>query len=245
MGARRDAKRPTFAATERGRSPSRHRASRHRSTAALTTPPGRGSVSARPWPDADYFSLRSRPRWRRPRRAPRPGSSPPQAFGLAGAPGPNLPSHAGQFPRDGLASPCRTTRCSGARRSGRRPHAYKSRAFTSVINESVCVTVGVTAPTCTGERGDELDLLALLRPGGTSPPTGSETSATHPQAQTSYQVVIVYPRAPRFETVVDEVLNTANCGGVDVTWSSDRPWAAARPFPLGPHGGRPDPDQLI
>ena len=52
-----------------------------------------------------------------------------------------------------------------------------------------------------------------------------------PPAQTSYGFTLA--SGARFETVVDEVLNTANCGGVDVTWSSDRPWAAARPFAAG------------
>ncbi len=52
-----------------------------------------------------------------------------------------------------------------------------------------------------------------------------------PPVQTSYAFTI--PGGARFETVVDEVLATANCGGVNVTWSSDRPWAAARPFPSG------------
>ena len=33
--------------------------------------------------------------------------------------------------------------------------------------------------------------------------------------------------------MVDEVEHAANCGGVNVTWSSDRPWAAARPIASG------------
>ena len=151
-----------------------------------------------------------------------------QSFGLAGAPGPNLPSHVGQFPRDGLASPCGDTLLGGSP-IGTAAHAYKSRAFTSVINESVCVTVGVTAPTC----GDEV-MSETYSPSfdpnnitanwigdlGYSPPT-----------QISYGVTI--PAGASFETVVDEVSPSANCGGVDVTWSSDRPWAVVRPLAEG------------
>ena len=33
--------------------------------------------------------------------------------------------------------------------------------------------------------------------------------------------------------MVDEVNTAASCSGVNVTWSSDRPWAGARPFPSG------------
>ena len=34
------------------------------------------------------------------------------------------------------------------------PFGYKSRAFTSVLNESVCVTMAVSAPTCMGTNGE-------------------------------------------------------------------------------------------
>ena len=47
----------------------------------------------------------------------------------------------------------------------------------------------------------------------------------------SYSVVV--PPGARFETVADEVNTAASCGGVDITWSSDRPWANARPFVTG------------
>ena len=153
-----------------------------------------------------------------------------ESFGLAGAPGPNLPSHALQFARDGFPSTCAGEPLGGTPiGSGRR--AYKSRPFISVVNESLCVTVGVTAPTCTG--GDEV-MSETYSPSfdpenitvnwvadlGNSPPT-----------QTSYAFTLA--AGARFETVVDEVLESANCGGVNVTWSSDRPWATARPFVQG------------
>ena len=153
-----------------------------------------------------------------------------QSFGLAGAPGPNLPSHALQFFRDGVPSPCGGKSFGGSPTgSGRR--AYKSRAFTSVVNEPVCVTVGVTAPTCS--VGDEVMSETY------SPSFDQENIAVNwiadlgnsPPAQTAYAFTVA--SGQRFETVVDEILETANCGGVDVTWSSDRPWAVIRPLVQG------------
>jgi hypothetical protein len=149
-----------------------------------------------------------------------------EGFGLAGAPGPNLPSHALQFFRDGTPTTCANEPIGGSPTgSGRR--AYKSRAFTSVVNESVCVTVSVTAPTCTGTN----EVMSETY----SPSFDPENIAANyladlgnsPPAQTAYSFTLA--AGARFETVVDEVLEAANCGGVNVIWSSDRPWASARP----------------
>ena len=153
-----------------------------------------------------------------------------ESFGLAGTPGPNLPSHALQFLRDGSPTTCANEPIGGSPiGSGRR--AYKSRAFTGLVNESMCVTVGVTAPTCTG--GNEVMSETY------SPSFDPENITTNwiadlgnsPPAQTSYAFTLA--AGARFETVVDEVAEAANCGGVNVTWSSDRPWAAGRPFASG------------
>jgi hypothetical protein len=154
-----------------------------------------------------------------------------EAFGLAGSPGPNLPSHANQFLRDGVASPCGGKPFPGSPIVTPERRAYKSRAFTSRVNESVCVTVAVAAPTCTG--GNEVMSETY------SPSFDPENIALNwiadlgnsPPAQTSYAFTIA--SGARFETVVDEVLATANCGGVNVTWSSDRPWATASPSVQG------------
>ena len=110
------------------------------------------------------------------------------------------------------------------------PFAYKSRAFTSVLNESVCVTMAVSAPSCMGTNGELMS--------ETYSPAYNPASITanwvgdlgnYPPG--SYSVVV--PAGARFETVVDEVNTAASCGGVEVTWSSDRPWANARPFVSG------------
>ena len=110
------------------------------------------------------------------------------------------------------------------------PFAYKSQAFTSVLNESVCVTVAVSAPTCMGTNGEVMS--------ETYSPAYNPASITanwigdlgnYPPG--SYSVVV--PPGARFETVADEVNTAASCGGVDITWSSDRPWANARPFVSG------------
>ena len=151
---------------------------------------------------------------------------------LAGTPGSgNLLGHANAFPRDGLASQCNDgIGIGGLGDHDAGPFGYKSRAFTSVLNESVCVTMAVSAPTCMGTNGEVM----------------SETysPAYDPASITANWIgTLATPRrAPTrsssragatFETVVDEVNTAASCGGVNVTWSSDRPWAGARPFPSG------------
>ena len=155
-----------------------------------------------------------------------------QSFGLAGTPGSgNLPGHANAFPRDGLASQCNDgMSIGGGAILTPGPFAYKSQAFTSVLNESVCVTVAVSAPTCMGTNGEVMS--------ETYSPAYNPASITanwigdlgnYPPG--SYSVVV--PPGARFETVADEVNTAASCGGVDITWSSDRPWANARPFVSG------------
>ena len=155
-----------------------------------------------------------------------------QSFGLAGTAGTgNLPGHANAFPRDGLASQCNDGMpIGGSPIMTPGPFAYKSRAFTSVVNESVCVTMAVSAPTCMGTDGEVMSetyspaydpatiTANWIGDLGNSPPG-------------SYSVVV--PAGARFETVADEVNTAASCGGVNITWSSDRPWANARPFPSG------------
>ena len=155
-----------------------------------------------------------------------------QSFGLAGIPGSgNLPGHANAFPRDGLASQCNDgMSIGGGAILTPGPFGYKSQAFTSVLNESVCVTVAVSAPSCTGTNGEVMS--------ETYSPAYNPASITanwigdlgnYPPG--SYSVVV--PAGARFETVADEVNTAASCGGVDITWSSDRPWATAQPFISG------------
>ena len=155
-----------------------------------------------------------------------------ESFGLAGTAGTGtLPGHANAFPRDGLASQCNDgMSIGGGAILTPGPFAYKSRAFTSVVNESVCVTMAVSAPTCIGTHGELMS--------ETYSPAYNPASITanwigdlgnYPPG--SYSVVV--PAGARFETVVDEVNTAASCGGVNVTWISDRPWAAARPFVSG------------
>lgn len=155
-----------------------------------------------------------------------------ESFGLAGTPGSGtLPGHANAFPRDGLASQCNDgLGIGGSAIMTPGPFGYKSRAFTSVLSESVCVTMAVSAPTCMGTNGEVMS--------ETYSPAYNPASITanwigdlgnYPPG--SYSVVV--PAGASFETVVDEVNTAASCGGVNVTWSSDRPWAGARPFPSG------------
>ena len=79
-----------------------------------------------------------------------------EGFGLAGTPGTgNLPGHANAFLRDGLASQCNDGMgIGGSPTMTPGPFGYKSRPFTSVLNEPVCVTMAVTAPTCMGTDGE-------------------------------------------------------------------------------------------
>jgi hypothetical protein len=158
-----------------------------------------------------------------------------QSFGLAGTAGTgNLPGHGFSFPRDGLASACNDGMGIGGSQVGTATplRAYKSAAFTSFVNESVCVSMTVAAPTCSGTNAEVMSetYSPAYNPAsitanwigdlGNSPPTG-----------VSYSVVV--PAGAHFETVADEWDPAASCGGVDVTWSADRPWANALPFPSG------------
>ena len=155
-----------------------------------------------------------------------------ESFGLAGTAGTgNLPGHANAFPRDGFASQCNDgMSIGGGAIMTPGPFAYKSQAFTSVLNESVCVTMAVSAPTCTGTNGEVMS--------ETYSPAYNPASITenwiadlgnYPPG--SYSVVV--PAGASFVTVVDEVNTAASCGGVNVTWTSDRPWAIGRPFVSG------------
>ena len=161
-----------------------------------------------------------------------------EGFGLAGTPGGSLPGHAFSFFRDGLASACNDGMGLGGSPTGNTTlRAYKSRTFTSVVNEPVCVSMTVTASTCTGTNGE---LMSETYSPAYDPAniTANWIGDLGNYPAGSYSVVV--PAGARFETVVDEVNPAANCGGVDVTWSSDRPWAAARPFPEGlPAVGQP------
>jgi hypothetical protein len=152
-------------------------------------------------------------------------------FGLAGNPSGDLHDHANQFARDGLASSCGDGMAQsspiitpGVRR------AYKSRAFTSLINEDACVTASVST-SCTGSN----EIMSATF----SPAFDPETINSNwigdlghsPPNQTSYSFPVA--AGARFETVASEQEPTGNCGGVDLTWSSDRPWARSRPSAFG------------
>ena len=152
-------------------------------------------------------------------------------FGLAGPEGPNLPHHNNQFTRDGLASSCgdgmgqsSPTITPGVRR------AYKSRAFTSLIHEDACVTVSVST-SCSGAN----EIMSASFSPAFDPETINSNwigdLGNSPPSQTSYAFPVA--AGARFETVASEQEPTANCGGVDLTWSADRPWARGRPAAFG------------
>ena len=73
----------------------------------------------------------------------------------------------------------------------------------------------MTAPTCTGgNAGDERDDSPSFDPENITANWIGDLG-NPPPTQTSYQVVAAV--GAQFDTVVDEVLATANCGGVNVT----------------------------
>ena len=157
-----------------------------------------------------------------------------ESFGLAGTAGTgNLPGHGFSFLRDGAASACNDGMGLGGSPTGTATplRAYKSRAFTSFVNESVCVSMTVAAPTCTGIPNGELMSETYSPAFDPSSITANWIGDLGLSPPGSYSVVV--PAGARFETVVDELDPATSCGGVNVTWSSDRPWAAARPFPTG------------
>jgi hypothetical protein len=157
-----------------------------------------------------------------------------QSFGLAGTPGTgNLPGHGFSFPRDGLASACNDGMGIGGSQVGTATplRAYKSAAFTSVLNESVCVSMTVAAPTCSVSPNGEVMSETYSPAYNPASITANWIGDLGNSPPGSYSVVV--PAGARFETVADEWDPAASCGGVDITWSSDRPWANTRPFPSG------------
>ena len=85
-----------------------------------------------------------------------------EGFGLPAPPAPESALARQRVPSRRVGEPCETTCHRGLADHDFAPPRYKSRAFTSLVHESLCVTVGVTAPTCQGpdRTGDERDLLA-------------------------------------------------------------------------------------
>jgi hypothetical protein len=154
-----------------------------------------------------------------------------EGVGLAGTPGGALQDHANQFARDGLPSSCGDGMgqsspiiTPGVRR------ARKSFAFTSLIHEDACVTVTLSTM-CAG--GDAI-FSASFSPSFDPEVINSNwigDLGDNPPTFTSYSFQVA--AGARFETVVSEQEPTANCGGVGVLWTSDRPWARSRPVPLG------------
>ena len=145
-----------------------------------------------------------------------------QSFGLAGTAGTgNLPGHANAFPRDGLASQCNDGMGIGGSPIGSPgPFAYKSRAFTSVVNEPVCVTMAVSAPTCMGTNGEVMSetYSPAYNPANITANWIGDLGNSPPG---SYSVVV--PAGASFETVADEVNTAACCRGVAIHATADRP----------------------
>jgi hypothetical protein len=90
--------------------------------------------------------------------------------------------------------------------------------------------MAVSAPTCTGTDGEVMSetYSPAYNPASITANWIGDLGNSPPG---SYSVAV--PAGASFETVVDEVDTAASCGGVNVTWSSDRPWATARPFVSG------------
>jgi len=140
-------------------------------------------------------------------------------------------NHVNRFNRDGVPSTCPNPITKvPTQTTGPESLAYRSRLWKSYIEQAACVTASITTA-CSG--GD-----AIMSE--TYSPSYDPSAITshwigdlgdHPPDQTAYSFTV--PGGAQFETVVDEVSSTANCPGVNVTWTSDRPWANLEPIVRG------------
>jgi hypothetical protein len=151
-----------------------------------------------------------------------------QGWGMSGTLSTN---HVNRFNRDGVPSTCPNPITKvPTQTTGPESLAYRSRVWRSNIGEAACVTASITT-SCSG--GDAI-MSETYSPA--YDPAAITTNwigdlGDHPPDQTAYSFTV--PGGAQFETVVDEIAMTANCGGVDVTWTSDRPWANLPPIIRG------------
>src|SRR5829696_8585730 len=151
--------------------------------------------------------------------------------------------HLNFFNRDAVVSACsgqlaqKTPTFTNTTGSGQQ-FDYAVFGFGSNVEEPVCVTVQFTTA-CTASN--ELMLSETY-----SPAYDKNNITTNWIADlgdyitngSSYSFVV--PPGASFQTVIDEGVSPGQCAGVTATWTSDRPWAFARPFIDGvPALGRP------
>jgi hypothetical protein len=108
---------------------------------------------------------------------------------------------------------------------------YFRHTFRNYTREPVCVTVSV-ATACTGDADGIVS--ATYSPSFDSTSVGANWIADmgdYPPNQTQYS----FPVTPeqQFVTATFEAGSNGNCGGANVTWTSDRPWARFRGFVSG------------
>jgi hypothetical protein len=146
-----------------------------------------------------------------------------QPVGLAN----NVPtSHENHINQDGLASACddpswmiptETTTTAQVK--------YKKFGYKSSIQETACVTVGVST-SCTGTDA----IMSESYSPGFDPAQlrNSWVGDLGSSSGTAYTFPIA--GGANFETVIEQVSSSGGCPGVTLTWSSDRPWATGPPF---------------
>src|SRR5829696_2328874 len=141
--------------------------------------------------------------------------------------------HLNFFNRDAVVSACsgqlaqKTPTFTNTTGSGQQ-FDYAVFGFGSNVEEPVCVTVQFTTA-CTASN--ELMLSETY-----SPAYDKNNITTNWIADlgdyitngSSYSFVV--PAGASFQTVIDEGVSPGQCAGVTATWTSDRPWAFARPF---------------
>jgi hypothetical protein len=150
-------------------------------------------------------------------------------FGLASS-GAGIPTHQNHFNRDGFPSSCDDTVeppfMVPTQTTTPATFGYKTSKFNSHIQEAACVTVSVSTA-CTGT-----DAIMSETYGPAYNPASITSNwlgdlGDNPPAATSYGFVAA--AGADFETVVERETSSGSCGGITVTWSSDRPWANAAP----------------
>jgi hypothetical protein len=153
-----------------------------------------------------------------------------QAVGFASSG--TYPTHANHFNKDGVPSSCDDTVEPAwmvpTMTTTPAQTAYKVFSFHSRIQETACITASVSTA-CTGTNGVMSESYApAYDPANITTNWIGDLGGTD---QTAYSFVA--GGGTTFDTVLDRDDPAGSCPGVNLTWTSDHPWAISEPFIAG------------
>lgn len=150
-------------------------------------------------------------------------------IGLASS-GSGIPTHQNHFNRDGFPSSCDDTVeppfMVPTQTTTPATFGYRTSKFKSRIQEAACVTVSVSTA-CTGNDAIMSETYSPAYDPANITSNWLGDLGDNPPASTAYGFVAA--GGGDFETVVERETTSGSCGGINVTWSSDRPWAIGAP----------------